>query len=95
VANASRTEAEDKAALIAQLPLEVDAPLLLSDALNFGFAGKGLDEAFTDEAMAGISGLMRSATGRCSAPARRVRWCATSWWPAAGAGHAWTWRATL
>jgi hypothetical protein len=57
VATASRTEAEDKAAPIAQLPPEVHALLRLSDALNIGFAGKGLDEACTDEEMAGISGL--------------------------------------
>jgi FMN-dependent oxidoreductase (nitrilotriacetate monooxygenase family) len=53
----TQTEAEDKAALIAKLPLEVDALSLLSEALNFDFATKGLDEAFTGEEMAGISGL--------------------------------------
>ncbi|MBX9698018.1 MAG: LLM class flavin-dependent oxidoreductase [Acetobacteraceae bacterium] len=54
---ATQSEAEDKAALIARLPLEVDALSLLSEALNFDFASKGLDEAFTDDELAGISGL--------------------------------------
>ena len=53
----TQAEAEDKAALIARLPLEVDALSLLSEVLNFDFASKGLDEAFTDEELAGISGL--------------------------------------
>ncbi len=53
----TQAEAEDKAALIAKLPLEVDALSLLSEVMNFDFASKGLDEAFTDEEMAGISGL--------------------------------------
>lgn len=54
---ATRAEAEDKAALIEKLPLDIDALSLLSEALNFDFASKGLDEAFTDEEMAGIQGL--------------------------------------
>jgi len=54
---ATRTEAEDKAALIDKLPLEIDALSLLSEALNFDFASKGMDEPFTDEEMAGIQGL--------------------------------------
>ena len=35
----------------------MDALLLLSEALNFDFARKGMDEAFTDAEMAEISGL--------------------------------------
>src|SRR5262245_5785311 len=54
---ATRTEAEDKWAVIAKLPLEVDALSLLSEALNFDFATKGMDEPFTDEEMASMSGL--------------------------------------
>jgi FMN-dependent oxidoreductase (nitrilotriacetate monooxygenase family) len=57
VAAASRMEAEDKWTCIEKLPLEVDALSLLSEALNFDFASKGMDEAFTDEEMADISGL--------------------------------------
>ena len=53
----TQAEAEDKAALIAKLPLEVDALSLLSEALNFDFAKKGMDEPFTDEEMQGIQGL--------------------------------------
>src|SRR5260370_39258290 len=57
VAAATRAEAEDKWAEIEKLPLEIDALSLLSEALNFDFAKKGMDEAFTDEEMAAISGL--------------------------------------
>src|SRR5207302_4933599 len=57
VAAASRMEAEDKWALINKLPLEIDALSLLSEALNFDFATKGMDEAFSDEELASISGL--------------------------------------
>jgi alkanesulfonate monooxygenase SsuD/methylene tetrahydromethanopterin reductase-like flavin-dependent oxidoreductase (luciferase family) len=57
IAAATRSEAEDKWALIEKLPLEIDALSLLSEALNFDFAAKGLDDAFTDEEMAEISGL--------------------------------------
>ena len=57
VAAASRMEAEDKWAFIDKLPLEIDALSLLSEALNFDFSTKGMDESFTDEEMAAISGL--------------------------------------
>jgi FMN-dependent oxidoreductase (nitrilotriacetate monooxygenase family) len=57
VTAATRTEAEDKWAVIAELPLEIDALSLLSEALNFDFATKGMDEAFTDAELASISGL--------------------------------------
>jgi FMN-dependent oxidoreductase (nitrilotriacetate monooxygenase family) len=57
VAAATRAEAEDKWALIDKLPLEIDALSLLSEALNFDFASKGMDEPFTDAEMAEISGL--------------------------------------
>jgi len=60
VAAATRAEAEDKWAEIEKLPLEIDALSLLSEALNFDFAKKGMDEAFTDkelDAMSGIQGI--------------------------------------
>ena len=57
ICGATKAEAEDKAALIEKLPLEIDALSLLSEALNFDFASKGMDEPFTDAEMAGIQGL--------------------------------------
>jgi len=53
----TRAEAEDKRALIEKLPLEVDSLMLLSEALNFDFGAKPLDEPFTDEELKSISGL--------------------------------------
>jgi FMN-dependent oxidoreductase (nitrilotriacetate monooxygenase family) len=57
VAAASKAEAEDKWAEIEKLPLEIDALSLLSEALNFDFARKGMDEPFTAEELAEMSGL--------------------------------------
>ena len=57
VSAASKTEAEDKWAVIDKLPLEIDALSLLSEALNFDFAVKDMDEAFTDGEIAAMSGL--------------------------------------
>ena len=57
VSAATKTEAEDKWAEIAKLPLEIDALSLLSEALNFDFATKGMDEAFSDRELAEMSGL--------------------------------------
>ncbi len=57
VVGASRTEAEDKMALIESLYRAVDGLSLLSEALNFDFTRKGLDEAFTEEELAGMSGM--------------------------------------
>ena len=48
VSAATKAEAEHKWAEISNLPLEIDALSLLSEALNFDFATKGMDEAFTD-----------------------------------------------
>lgn len=53
----TRTEAEDKAALIQSLHRPIDTLALLSEALNFDFASKGMDEAFSAEELAAISGL--------------------------------------
>jgi FMN-dependent oxidoreductase (nitrilotriacetate monooxygenase family) len=57
VSAASKAEAEDKWAVIDKLPLEIDALSLLSEALNFDFAKKGMDEAFNDAEIAQMSGL--------------------------------------
>ena len=53
----TKTAAEDKMALVEKLPLEIDQLSLLSEALNFDFASKGLDEPFTTEELASFSGL--------------------------------------
>jgi FMN-dependent oxidoreductase (nitrilotriacetate monooxygenase family) len=68
VSAATRAEAEDKWAQISKLPIEIDALLLLSEALNFDFSKKGMDEAFTDDEMAEMSGLqgIRDAVVRTS-----------------------------
>jgi FMN-dependent oxidoreductase (nitrilotriacetate monooxygenase family) len=57
VAAATKAEAEDKWGEIAKLPLEIDALSLLSEALNFDFARKGMDEPFTAAELAEMSGL--------------------------------------
>jgi FMN-dependent oxidoreductase (nitrilotriacetate monooxygenase family) len=57
VSAASKMEAEDKWAVIDALPLEIDALSLLSEALNFDFAVKGMDEPFSDAEIAAMSGL--------------------------------------
>ncbi len=57
VAAATKAEAEDKWAQIEKLPLEIDALSLLSEALNFDFAKKGMDEPFSDDELAAMSGL--------------------------------------
>lgn len=54
---ATKAEAEDKRALMDKLPSDVDALSLLSEALNFDFATKGMDEPFSDDEMASMSGL--------------------------------------
>jgi FMN-dependent oxidoreductase (nitrilotriacetate monooxygenase family) len=57
VVAATKAEAEDKWAEIGKLPLEIDALSLLSEALNFDFARKEMDEPFSDEEIAAMSGL--------------------------------------
>lgn len=49
--------AEDKAAYIDGLHRPIDTLALLSEALNFDFAAKPMDEPFTKEELDGISGL--------------------------------------
>src|SRR5262245_1946208 len=58
VCGASKSEAEDKMALISKLPLEIDALSLLAEALNFDFAAKGIDEPFTTEELQGMTGML-------------------------------------
>jgi FMN-dependent oxidoreductase (nitrilotriacetate monooxygenase family) len=58
VAGATKTEAEDKMALISKLPTEMDALSLLAEGLNFDFAAKPLDEPLTTEELAGMSGII-------------------------------------
>lgn len=53
----SLMEAEDKRALYDTLPNETDQLSLLSEALNYDFSLKGMDEPFTDADMEGISGM--------------------------------------
>ncbi|HET6607891.1 MAG TPA: LLM class flavin-dependent oxidoreductase [Rhodopila sp.] len=53
----THAEAEDKMALIDSLYKEVDGLSLLSEAMNFDFKKKGLDEAFSTEELAGMSGM--------------------------------------
>src|SRR6202044_3603104 len=68
VAAATKTEAEEKWAEIVKLPLEIDALSLLSEALNFDFASKAMDEPFTAEELQSISGIqtMRDRVLRAS-----------------------------
>jgi FMN-dependent oxidoreductase (nitrilotriacetate monooxygenase family) len=57
VAAATKAEAEDKMAVIERGYREVDGLSLLSEALNFDFATKRMDEAFTDDELDGMSGM--------------------------------------
>ena len=54
---ATKAEAEDKCALLESLPIEEDSLMLLSEVLNFDFGSKPLDEPFSDEELASMSGL--------------------------------------
>jgi hypothetical protein len=44
--------------MIAKLPLEIDALSLLSEGLNFDFAGKGMDEPLTTDELTGMQGML-------------------------------------
>lgn len=57
VAAATLAEAEDKQAAYDKLPNEMDQLSLLSEALNYDFAAKGIDEAFTAEELDGMAGM--------------------------------------
>jgi FMN-dependent oxidoreductase (nitrilotriacetate monooxygenase family) len=52
----TKMEAEDKLALTEKLTTDIDALSLLSEAMNFDFASKGIDEPFTDDELDHISG---------------------------------------
>lgn len=54
---ATKSEAEDKRAVFDKLPKEEDALMLLSEALNFDFGAKPMDEPFTDAELKGMEGL--------------------------------------
>ena len=53
----TRTMAEEKYAFVDALAKPIDTLALLSEALNFDFASKGINEAFSDDELAGIGGL--------------------------------------
>jgi FMN-dependent oxidoreductase (nitrilotriacetate monooxygenase family) len=53
----TRSEAEDRLALIESLSREIDRLSLLSEVLNFDFATKGMDDPFSDEELASMSGV--------------------------------------
>jgi FMN-dependent oxidoreductase (nitrilotriacetate monooxygenase family) len=57
VCGETQMQAEDRLALIQQLPLEIDALSLLAEALNFDFSTKALDEPLSDAELASFSGL--------------------------------------
>ncbi len=57
IAGETRSMAEDKMALIDKLAKPVDGLALLSEALNFDFASKGMDDTFSDDELKSISGL--------------------------------------
>ena len=57
IAAETKSEAEDKRAAYELLSNDMDQLLLLSEALNFDFAQKGLDEEFTDDEIQGIQGM--------------------------------------
>jgi FMN-dependent oxidoreductase (nitrilotriacetate monooxygenase family) len=57
VVGETEAAAQEKRALIESLAKPIDGLALLSEVLNYDFAKKGLDEAFTDEELAGIKGL--------------------------------------
>ena len=58
VSGATKSEAEDKMALIDKLPLEIDALSLLAEGLNFDFAAKDIDEPLTTEELQGMQGML-------------------------------------
>ncbi|MFV0297040.1 MAG: LLM class flavin-dependent oxidoreductase [Hyphomicrobiaceae bacterium] len=57
VTAATKMEAEDKKAAYDKLPNDIDQLSLLSEALNYDFSRKGLDEPFTDEELRSINGM--------------------------------------
>jgi FMN-dependent oxidoreductase (nitrilotriacetate monooxygenase family) len=58
VCGATKSEAEDKMALIEKLPLEIEALSLLAEGLNFDFAAKDIDEPLTMEELQSMQGVI-------------------------------------
>ena len=58
VCGATKSEAEDRMAVIQKLPLEIDALSLLAEGLNFDFAVKGMDEPLTTAELQGMQGML-------------------------------------
>ncbi|WP_456617468.1 LLM class flavin-dependent oxidoreductase [Bradyrhizobium sp. P5_C12] len=58
VCAATRSEAEDKMALINKLPLQIDALSLLAEALNYDFGSKDLDAPLTTEELKSMQGIL-------------------------------------
>ncbi|TYL90260.1 LLM class flavin-dependent oxidoreductase [Bradyrhizobium rifense] len=58
VCAATKSEAEDKMALINKLPLEIDALSLLAEALNYDFASKDLDAPLTTDELKSMQGIL-------------------------------------
>jgi FMN-dependent oxidoreductase (nitrilotriacetate monooxygenase family) len=56
-------EALEKKAAYDELPNEIDQLSLLSEALNFDFGSKGMDEAFSDEELEGLQGMQAMRDG--------------------------------
>ena len=57
IAAATKSEAEDKKAAYELLSNDMDQLLLLSEALNFDFSTKGMDEGFTEAELEGLQGM--------------------------------------
>jgi FMN-dependent oxidoreductase (nitrilotriacetate monooxygenase family) len=57
VVGETQAQAEDKRAVLDKLVKPIDGLVLLSEALNFDFAAKGLDDPLTTEEMNGITGI--------------------------------------
>jgi len=71
----TRAEAEDKVALARTLPTEADSLMLLSEALNFDFGSKPLDEPFTRAELDTMTGLqaMRDRVIEVKGPTPTIR----------------------
>lgn len=57
VVGRTRAEAEDRKAAFDVLPKDIDELSLLSEGLNFDFSTKDLDDTFTEEELASLSGI--------------------------------------
>jgi FMN-dependent oxidoreductase (nitrilotriacetate monooxygenase family) len=57
VCAATKSEAEDKMAVIEKLPLEIETLSLLAEGLNFDFGAKPIDEPLTTEELQDMQGM--------------------------------------